>query len=124
MCIRDRDSTDPNDPAIVDVLLSKLSGDVDQAQILDYAPGELRNLPKYVSLQEPARSTLSGFEAVQLGGLYTRDGQERIIAQKTVVIPVGSDVYVLQVNADGPKADAPKVQQATAAIDSEAKIVP
>ncbi len=119
-----KDSADPNDPATVDVLLSKLSGEVDQAQIINYAPGELRNLPDYKSLQPPNRSQLSGFEAVTLGGLYTRDGQERIIAQKTVVIPAGDGVYVLQINADAPKADAPALQYATGVMDEQAKIVP
>lgn len=119
-----KDSSDPNDPATVDVLLSKLSGDVDQDKILDYAPGELRNLSGYKPLQQPVRSQLSGFEAVQLGGLYTRDGQERIIAQKTVVIPEGDDVYVLQINADAPKTDAPALQEATGVMDEAAKIVP
>ncbi len=119
-----KDSADPNDPATVDVLLSKLSGEVDQAQIINFAPGELRNLPDYKSLQQPERSTLSGFEAVALGGLYTRDGQERIIAQKTVVIPTEGGVFVLQINADAPKGDAPALQFATGVMDEQAKIAP
>lgn len=117
-------SSNPEDPAFVDVLLSKVDGDADPAKILDYAPGELRKLPEYRPISEPDRSTLSGFDAVQLGGLYTRDGQERIIAQKTVVIPTPNGLYVLQMNADGPKGDAAAVQEATAVIDEQAKIVP
>lgn len=118
------DSLSPNDPAVVDVLLSKLTGDVDPARILDFAPGELNNLPDYKSVSEPVRSKLSGFEAVTLGGLYMRDGQERIIAQKTVVIPTGGGVYVLQMNAEGPKVDAPALQEATAVMDEKAEIIP
>lgn len=117
-------SSNPDDPAFVDVLLSKLDGDADPAKILDYAPAELRQLPDYRPISEPDRSTLSGFEAVQLGGLYTRDGQERIIAQKTVVIPSPNGLFVLQMNADGPKGDAAAVQAATSVIDEQAKIVP
>ena len=119
-----KDSTDLNDPAVVDVLLSKVSGDFDHQLILEYAPGELRNLPGYQSVSPAERSTLSGFEAVQLGGLYTRDGQERIIAQKTVVIPVGDETYVLQINADASKADAPELHYATGVMDEKAEIVP
>lgn len=119
-----KDSSNPDDPGYVDVLLSKLSGDVDQAALLQYAPGELRNLPNYQPVSGPGESTLSDFDAVQLAGLYTRDGQERVIAQKTVVIPTGDGLYVLQINADAPKADAQAIQQATVVLDDRAQIVP
>ena len=115
---------DPNDPPTIVVLLSKLSGDVDQAKILEYAPRELMNLPGYEPVADPISGELSGFDGVQLAGLYERDGEMRTIAQKTVVIPVNGAVYVLQLNADALKSDAPALMQATEVIDQQTKIKP
>ena len=115
---------DLNDPPTITVLLSKLTGDVDPAKILQYAPGELRNLPSYVAANEPMTDKLSGFDAIQLAGLYERDGTQRTIAQKTVVIPANDAVYVLQINADALKSDAPALMQATEVIDKQTKITP
>ena len=115
---------DPNDPPTITVLLSKLTGDVDPAQILKYAPGELRNLPNFVAANEPMIDKLSGFDAIQLAGLYDRDGTQRTIAQKTVVIPANDAVYVLQMNADALKSDVPALMQATDVIDNQTKITP
>ena len=118
-------SVDPEYPPSVVVLLSKLAGDADAAKILQYAPGELEALPDYTVVSEPETSTLSGFEAVQLGGHYTRkDGVERIIAQKTVVIPAQDALYVLQMNVDVSKAEGPVLQGVTGSLDESAKIAP
>jgi len=115
-------AVDPNDPPTIVVLLSKLTGNVDPAKILEYAPGELMNLPGYQSVAEE-KSKLGEYDAVQLAGLYTRDGKQVSIAQKTVVITFGDDaVYVLQINADAPASDAPVLMQATDAIDRQAAI--
>ncbi len=114
----------PNDPPTITVLLSKLAGDVDPVKILEYAPGELRNLPEFVAANEPTTDKLSGFDAVQLAGLYERDGTQRTIAQKTVVFPANDGVYVLQINADGLKSDAIELMKATEVIDKESKITP
>jgi len=118
-------SVDPDYPPSIVVLLSKLSGNADPAKILEYAPGELENLPDYIVGSRPMTSTLSGFDAVQLSGLYTReDGEQRLIAQKTVVIPAPDGLYVLQMNADAPTAEAPILQEATVLLDEQAKITP
>ena len=117
-------SPNPDDPPTITVLLSKLTGDVDPAKILEYAPGELMELPDYVAANEPITDKLSGFDAVQLAGLYERDGTQRTIAQKTVVIPANDAVYVLQINADALKSDAIALIQATDVIDKETKITP
>jgi hypothetical protein len=93
-------SPNPDDPPTITVLLSKLTGNVDPAKILEYAPGELMDLPNFVAANEPMTAKLSGFDAIQLAGLYDRDGTQRTIAQKTVVIPANDAVYVLQMNAD------------------------
>jgi len=117
-------AVDANDPPTIVVLLSKLTGDVDPAKILEYAPGELRNLPNYAAASEPITDKLSGFDAVQLAGVYERDGAQRTIAQKTVVIPASDAVYVLQMNADALKPDAIELMKATEVIDKESKISP
>ena len=118
------DATNPDDVPFVEVVLSRLDGAADPPQLLEYAPGELRNLPDYRPVSEPAAGNLSGFEAVAFGGLYTKNGEERLIAQKTVVIPSPNGLFVLQMNADAPKADAPALQLATVVIDEKAKITP
>lgn len=115
---------DSNDPPTIVVLLSKLTGDVDPTKILEYAPGELRNLPNYVAASEPITDKLGGFDAIQLAGFYERDGTQRTIAQKTVVIPASDAVYVLQMNADALKSDAVDLMKATDVIDKQTKITP
>jgi hypothetical protein len=117
-------SPNPDDPPTITVLFSKLTGDVDPAKILEYAPGELGNLPNFVAANEPMIDKLSGFDAIQLAGLYDRDGTQRTIAQKTVVIPANDAVYVLQMNADALKSDAIALIKATEVIDKETKITP
>ena len=117
-------AVDPNDPPSIVVLLSKLTGNVDAAKILEYAPGELENLPDYVPLTDIVPSTLSGFNAVQLAGQYTRDGQKRSIAQKTVVIPAPDGVYLLQMNADARDGESPVLMEATEGIDKGMTIKP
>ena len=118
-------SVDPEYPPSIVVLLSKLTGgDPDPVQILESSTGELESLPEYRVLSRPELSEFGGFDAIQLGGLYTKDGRERIIAQKTVVIPGKDGLYVLQMNADAPKAEANVLLEATVFLDERAKIVP
>ena len=115
-------SPDPGDPPTITVLLSKLTGNVDPAKVLEYAPSELQRLPEYVSMAAPNSSPLSGFDAVQLAGRYVRDGTQRTIAQKTVAIPANGAVYVLQMNADALDSDAIALIQATDVIDKQTTI--
>lgn len=103
-------------------LMSKLTGDVDPQQIIALAPGELNNLPDYQPGNPGADSTLGNYPAYVLGGSYTRDGQTRVIAQKTVVIPVEDGLYVLQLNVDGPQAAGDVISAATDTIDSDTTI--
>nr|MDT0526544.1 LpqN/LpqT family lipoprotein [Streptomyces sp. DSM 41633] len=89
-------STDPEaDPPSIIALMSKLTGDVDPAKILEYAPNEIRNLPGYENQGDGSADELSGFEAYQIGGTYVKDGATRLIAQKTVVIPASDGLFVL-----------------------------
>jgi Probable lipoprotein LpqN len=110
-------------PSVV-AIVSKLTGDVDPQQIIDLAPGELNNLPGYKPLNEGATSTLGDYPAFQLGGTWESDGQTKIVAQKTVVIPGADGLYVLQLNADGLESQAELVGAATDVIDSDTTITP
>lgn len=120
-------STDPaagqNPPSII-ALVSKLTGNVDPAKILEFAPGEIKNLPGYEGSDTGSPSTLGGFEATQIGGTYTKDGVKRAIAQKTVVIPGQDALYVLQLNADGREDQMNALMDATAFIDEQTTITP
>jgi hypothetical protein len=110
-------------PSIV-ALVSKLTGNVDPQQIIDLAPGELNNLPGWKAMNEGKTSTLGEYPAYQLGGTWTQDGQTKIVAQKTVVIPGSDGIYVLQLNADGLADQAEIVGSATNVIDDQTTITP
>lgn len=114
----------PNDPPSIIAIVSKLTGNVDPKKILEFAPGELQNLPGYEPLGKANQSSLSGFDAVQLGGNYVKDGQKRIIAQKTVVIPGKDGLYVLQMNADALDGQEGPLMDATGVIDDKTTITP
>jgi hypothetical protein len=120
-------STDPafseNPPSII-ALVSKLAGNVDPAKILEFAPGEIKNLPGYDGAAEGSPSTLGGFDATQIGGTYTKNGAKRAIAQKTVVIPGQDGLYVLQLNADGTEDQMGALMDATNIIDEQTTITP
>ncbi|MDZ4269977.1 MAG: LpqN/LpqT family lipoprotein [Mycobacterium sp.] len=112
------------DPPTIIAIVSKLTGNVDPAKILEYAPGEIQNLEGFEGPATGQPSELSGFDATQVGGMYVRDGVTRMIAQKTVVIPGQDGLFVLQLNADGTEDQAMPLMDATAAIDEQAKITP
>ncbi len=112
----------PADPPTISALLSKFTGDVDPAKILQYAPGEVQNLPGYQGNGNGTASTLGGYQAWQLGGTYQRDGQTRAVAQKTVVIPSQGAVYVLQLNADSLQSEQGPLMDATNVIDDQTTI--
>ncbi len=115
---------DKADPPSIIAIVSKLTGNVDPKKILELAPGELANLPQWEPLGDPNTSTLSGFDAVQLGGNYVKDGKKRIIAQKTVVIPGKDGLYVLQMNADALDGQEGPLMEATNVIDEKTTITP
>lgn len=120
------DPTVAADPATVIALMSKLTGPVDAAKIFEFAPGELNNLPGYDGAADGTTSKLGGFDAVQLGGSYVKDGMKRMIAQKTVVIPAadGSGLYVLQLNANGLEDQMSRLLDAVSTIDANTTITP
>jgi hypothetical protein len=110
-------------PSIV-ALVSKLTGNVDPQKIIDLAPGELNNLSGWKPMNEGAASTLGEYPAYQLGGTWTQDGQTKVVAQKTVVIPGSDGLYVLQLNADGLEDQKELIGAATDVIDSGTTITP
>jgi Probable lipoprotein LpqN len=118
------------DPAMADhpptiiALLSKLTGNVDPAKILEYAPGEMKNLPGYEGDGTGSAATLGGFDAWQIGGSYMKDGVKHAVAQKTVNIPAADGLFVLQLNADGTEDQMPILMDATKAIDEQTTITP
>lgn len=110
-------------PSIV-ALVSKLTGNVDPQRIIDLAPGELQNLPGWSASNEGENSTLGEYPAYQLGGTWDSEGQTKIVAQKTVVIPGADGLYVLQLNADGLENQGDIVGAATNVIDEQTTITP
>jgi hypothetical protein len=117
--------TNPNDPPTIVAIVSKLSGNVDAAKVLEYAPGEIKNLPGYEELGNGgSTSTLGGFQAYQIGGNYVKDANKRAIAQKTVVIPSQDGLFVLQLNADSAADQMDALMAATSVIDDQTTITP
>jgi probable lipoprotein LpqN len=111
-------------PPTILALLSKLQGNVDPAKILEFAPGEMKNLPGYEGDGVGSASQLGGFDAWQVGGVYLKDGAKHAVAQKTVVIPGADGLFVLQLNADGTEDQMGLMMDATGVIDEQTTIVP
>ena len=112
-----------NPPTIL-ALLSKLQGNVDPAKILEFAPGEMRNLPGYEGDGVGSASQLGGFDAWQVGGTYVKNAAKHAVAQKTVVIPAADGLFVLQLNADGTEDQMGVLMDATNIIDEQTTITP
>jgi outer membrane murein-binding lipoprotein Lpp len=111
-------------PPTITAVMSKLTGEVDGAKILEFAPGELQNLPEYSGGNDGELGKFAGFDAVQVGGTYVKDGKTYLIAQKTAIIPTDGGVFVLQLNAEGTEEQMGPLMDATAAIDAETTITP
>jgi Probable lipoprotein LpqN len=114
----------PNNPPRILAMLSKLTGNVDPAQILKYAPGELNNLPGFVANTPGGTAKLSGFDAVQISGNYADGDKKGMVAQNTVVIPQDGAVYVLQFNAFSDESEAGILSDAMKVIDQQTTITP
>ncbi|MGX9789853.1 LpqN/LpqT family lipoprotein [Mycobacterium sp. MMS18-G62] len=112
------------DPPTIIVYLSKLTGNVDAAKILEYAPAEIQKLPGYEGPKVGGPTKLGGFDATQIGGAYNKKGVKRAIGQLTAVIPGQDGLYVLQLNAEslGKQDQVEALTVATGAIAQQAKI--
>ncbi|OBK80852.1 LpqN/LpqT family lipoprotein [Mycobacterium sp. 1164985.4] len=115
---------DPNDPPDMYAIASKLTGNVDQAKILEYAPEQLEDMAEFKPLAEPAKGKFGGFDALSYAGTFMNDGQKRFVAQKTVVVPASDGLFVLQLNADSPEAEQNAVLDAIKVIDEQTTITP
>lgn len=113
---------DPADPPTIIAIASKLSGNVDAAKVLEFAPGAIANLPDYKSIIEPNKTKLGGFDAIQSAGTFVEDGKTRAVAQKTVVVPGKDGLFVLQLNAVALKGQEGVVIDAAKVIDQQTKI--
>lgn len=124
--IVDTDPAMAADPPTIVAVMSRLTGDVDPAEIFKFAPGELKNLPGYESAGDGGDAKLGGFDAYQIGATYVKDGTKKLIAQKTVVIPAadGNGIFVLQLNASGTEDQINALMDATSKIDEQTKITP
>jgi len=116
--------SNPADPPTITELFSKLTGNVDPAEIIHYAPGELQNLPGYQGSGNGHASTFSGFQAWQVSGTYQRDDNTRSATQETVVIPGQGAVFVLQLNADSLQSDEGTLMDAMNIIGAQTSIKP
>jgi hypothetical protein len=118
--------TDPAmaaDPPNIVTLVSKLTGD-GAARVLAYAPGELRNMADFEG-DAGTTKQVSGFNAWELGGTFTRkDGVKRAIVQTTVAIPGPDGVFVLQSNADGTPEQLGLLRDTMRIVDEQTTITP
>lgn len=113
---------DPNNPPNVIAAMSKLTGNVDPAKILDYAPNEMRNMGGFKAVGDPVRLKISGYDAVQASGTYIKNDAARAIIQTTAVIPVTGGLYVFQMNADAPADEQNVLVDATKVLNEQTKI--
>lgn len=114
---------DPADPPFMTAVVNKFTGDVDPAEVLEYAPGLLQNLPGYQQDGEVTKTTFSGFDAIVFQGSYLQDQTRRYIAQMTVVIPGREGaLFVLQLNADAPAGQEQAVRDGARVIERDTTI--
>jgi hypothetical protein len=118
--------TDPamaSDPPNIITLVSRLTGN-GVARVLSYAPGELRNMADFKG-DGGTQMKVSGFNAYQLGGTYTRkDGVARAIVQTTVVFPASDGVFIMQSNADGLPNQLGLLRDTMRIMDEQTTITP
>jgi probable lipoprotein LpqN len=118
--------TDPAmsaDPPNIVTLVSKLTGN-GAARVLAYAPGELRNMANFEG-DAGITKKVSGFNAWQLGGTFTRkDGVKRAIVQTTVAVPGPDGVFVIQSNADGTPEQLGLLRDTMPIMDEQTTVTP
>jgi Probable lipoprotein LpqN/TIR domain len=115
--------SNPDDPPKITATVEKLTGNVDTDKLLAAAPGEVKNLPGFDG-GDAIRATLSGFPASRLNGLYTKNGVPRMVAQNTVVIQGKDGIYLLQIKAESPEADADALRAGAPVIVQKTTIAP
>ena len=114
---------DPSDPPFLYAIGSKLTGNVDPEKILEYAPGQLNELPEFKQIGgEPDRSKFSGYDSITYTGSYVWEGQQRVVGQQTIVIPGKDGLFVLQLNGEAPAGQGEVVIDAVALIRDKTTI--
>lgn len=113
---------DPENPGIIQAVLSKVSKDISIDTVFTYASGELQNLPGYQALGQGGRGQLGGIEAFQMGGQFDNNGVTTLVAQKTLLLRSSGGTYLLKVRATGPVDDAQTLVAATADLDEQTVI--
>ncbi len=113
---------DPADPPFMYAIASKLTGNVDPKKILEYAPGQLNELPEFKPREAPRADKLDGYDAVDYVGTYMWEGKKRAVGQQTIVIPGKDGVFVLQLNGEAPKGQEQAVVDAVNLISEKTKI--
>jgi serine/threonine protein kinase len=103
-------------------LISRLGPNADAQKILDFAPGELNNLPGFTPTDTGTPGTVDGHKSFQIAGSWNSNGVTKLITQNTVVIQDGTGLYVMQINIDGVADQAEIIKQITEAIDRDTKI--
>ncbi|MUL68354.1 hypothetical protein BOO86_28055 [Mycobacterium sp. CBMA 234] len=103
-------------------LISRLGPNADPQKIIDFAPGELNNLPGFTATDTGTAGTVDGHQSFQLAGSWNSNGVTKLITQNTVVIQDGTGLYVMQINIDGVADQAEIIKQIAAAIDHDTKI--
>ena len=103
-------------------LISRLGPNADAQKILDFAPGELNNLPGFTATDTGTPGTVDGHKSFQIAGSWNSNGVTKLITQNTVVIQDGTGLYVMQINIDGVADQAEIIKQITEAIDRGTKI--
>jgi len=121
---------DPNagaDRPRIITTVTKLTGNVDPAKILEYAPAEIQDMPNYEGAKAGTPTMFGEYDATSIGGYYTKeDGVKRAIGQVTAVIPAPDGVYMLQMNGVAP-AEPEKLEAlvtASAEIAKGARVTP
>jgi len=113
---------DPENPAFMYAIASKLTGDADAAKILELAPAQLNELPEFSPREAPQRDKVSGFDAIDYVGTYVWDGQRRAVGQQTIVIPGSDALFVLQLNGEAPQGQEQAVIDAARLIREKTTI--
>ncbi len=117
-------AADATQPPRVLVLLARVEGPAEAERILELAPGELLGIDGFIASDEGEASTLGAYDAVQVFGSYSNGGHDLTIAQKTVVVPDGDELYVLQLNAYAPPGETDVLVTALQEIDTSTTITP
>jgi hypothetical protein len=115
-------AVDPANPPFLYAIGVKLTGNVDPNKILEYAPGQLNELPGFTPLEAPQRDKVDGYDAINYVGTYEWEGQSRAVGQQTIVIPAKDGLFVLQLNGEAPKGQEQAVIDAHDLIQSQTKI--